>query len=674
MIIESIKITNFGLYRGENYIQLQPDNLLNRNVTVILGQNGVGKSTLQEAIHLCLLGSLSINNRVSELTYEKYLLKRSYRGETRQVALSTSLELNIQFLKSGSVVNYKIIRCWTNDPSNLLEEIRILEDGKELSELNKKEKNLFLRELIQPGLAKVMFFDGEKLLSLYDERNLSEFIGESCKYLFGLNFVELLNTDLSHYINKLYSRQDHTKDIVEIKKLKDTIQIFNAEIISHEDSKAVLIHELSELKMRAADAEKLISDQGRWIVDKLDIFKFRKQTLENNIAFLKKNLSDTYSTLGPFVFCKTLVMKLRDRLTIECEIEKWVHARELMSSKIRELESTFSNPEFLKSLQLDSNGGKKVVEAIEDSIMTKPSFFLSDDRIHHVISDNQRTEIIAWIDDILKNISGAIISKSQELSDLESSMKLLNKEQSSFSKEDAIADLLQEIQLVNKSIGSSEQKLSSVIRKIEEANKKKEFHSHRLVSLEERVLSNNSVDKKLKLSSKTKNVLEAYANQLLTRKLLLLSEKVLVKFNLLCRKDSYLDSLSISPLDFKVTLSRRNTIVEPGHLSAGEKQLLILSFLWGLRELTNIALPLIIDTPLARLDIEHRKTFIEQFLPEIQPQVILIGTDMELSQEVIEAMENHISHQYNLQYDSDAHQTKITEVERKYREGIKDEV
>jgi len=111
MIIDSIKITNFGLYRGENIIQLSPDTLLNRNITVVSGQNGIGKSTLLEAIHLCLLGSLSIDDRVSEANYEKHLFKRSYKGLI-QGPIETGIELLIEFVKSGSPVKYKIKRHW----------------------------------------------------------------------------------------------------------------------------------------------------------------------------------------------------------------------------------------------------------------------------------------------------------------------------------------------------------------------------------------------------------------------------------------------------------------------------------------------------------------------------------------------------------------------------------
>jgi len=673
MIIDSIKITNFGLYKGENTIQLSPDTLLNRNITVVSGQNGVGKSTLLEAIHLCLLGSLSIDDRVSEANYEKHLFKRSYKGSIQE-PIQTSIELLIEFIKSGSPVKYKIKRHWKNNANDVDESIFIEEDGKPLNELSKKEKNLFLRELIQPGLAKVMFFDGEKLLSLYNEGNLTSFIAESCRYLFGLNFVDLLNTDLNYYINKLYSQQDPSSSLTEIKKVRDELNKINTEIISLEDEKSEITSNLIELKNIASQAERQISDQGRWAANTLDGLKQEKLQLESAIVSLKKELIELYSTLGPFIFCKNLIRSLKERLIIERDIDKWQHARDLLKQKISELEVSFNDSKFLNDLSLNPENGKKLFPVLKDILLSTPKLFSDGELIHHEMADNERSKLISWIDESLNNVSGDILKKSESISLYEERLKVLSKEQSSFSKDDVIVPLLKEIQEVNKKIGANEQKLSSLNRKADEANKRREFYTNRLFSLEQKLQQDSNVDEKLKLSSRTKLVLEAYAQQLLSKKLHLLKEKVLHKFNLLCRKDSYLDNLIIDPQTFEIRLGRNETIVEHAHLSAGEKQLLIISFLWGLRELTNIALPLIIDTPLARLDLEHRKAFIEQFLPAIQPQVILIGTDMELAGNVIESLEPHIAHHYLLEYNSLSQATELKTIERLYKDQTVHEV
>ena len=672
MIIESIKISNFGLYKGENNIALSPNVLTNKNITVLSGQNGVGKSTMLEAIHLCLLGSLSIDNRVSEASYEKYLFKRAYKGH--ESTATTEIELNIEFVKSGEVVKYKITRSWTNNSSNVDENITISENAKPLNELNKKEKNLFLRELIQPGLAKVMFFDGEKLLSLYDENNLTAFIAESCRYLFGLNFVDLLNTDLNYYINKLYTQKDAAQILSEISKVKEELSVIDKEIVTLESEKSTLAGDLLLSKNTASKTEKKISDQGRWVGSTLNNLKQERQQLDSESANLKKELVELYSNLGPFVFCKTLLRELKDRLIVERDIDNWFHARNLLDKKLEELAVKLNDNTFLSSLSITETEGKKIYGPLRDFLLTKPQPFAEGEIVYHEMSDSDRSILINWVDEVLNNVAVEIKKKSERISSIDDRNKVLNKEQASFSKDDLLAPLMKEFQDVNKKIGADEQRLSSLNRKSEEANKRKEFYSNKLLSLEQKMQLDSNVDERLKLTSRTKLVLEAYGQKLLAKKLDLLQDKVLDKFNLLCRKESYLDHLIIDPQTFEIRLGRKNIIVEHAHLSAGEKQLLILSFLWGLRELTNIALPLIIDTPLARLDLEHRKAFVEQFLPAMYPQVILIGTDMELAGDVMTSLEPHIANQYLLEYDYAEQASKLTTIERTYKENIQHEI
>ena len=662
MIIDSIRISNFGLYKDENFIPLNPYGLGNKNITVLSGQNGVGKSTLLEAIHLCLLGSLSIDNRLSETNYEKYLFKRSYKGK-KDGNFFTAIELVIEFIKSGTPIRYKIKRSWSNNPKNVDEQIFIEENGKQLSELNKKEKNLFLRELIQPGLAKVMFFDGEKLQSLYDENKLTEFIGDSCKYLFGLNFVDLLNTDLNYYVNKLYTLQDSAQSLLEIKKVVEELRNIDVEIIQLEGRKADVNDQLGNLRSKAIKLERQISDQGRWASNTLDNIKRERKQLEVQITALKKELIEIYSGLGPFIFCRKLLAELKDRLILERDVDRWRQAADLLKLRINELGRQFRDPVFLSSVSLNLESGTKLLSVLQELLLSSPNSLTADETIYHEMADNDRSKLISWIDDVLDTVAVNTKKKSNGIEECEERLRALSKEQSSFSKEDIVVSLLKEIQEVNQKIGAQEQNLSSLNRKSEEANNRKEFYSNRLVSLEQRMRVDSNVDERLKLTSRTKLVLEEYGKQLLYKKLNLLKEKVLDKFNLLCRKDSYLDRLSINPQTFEIGLERNNTPIEHTHLSAGEKQLLIISFLWGLRELTNISLPLIIDTPLARLDLDHRKAFVEQFLPAIQPQVILIGTDMELADDVIRGLSPHIAHHYQLAYDDVQQATQLTKIE-----------
>lgn len=67
-------------------------------------------------------------------------------------------------------------------------------------------------------------------------------------------------------------------------------------------------------------------------------------------------------------------------------------------------------------------------------------------------------------------------------------------------------------------------------------------------------------------------------------------------------------------------------------LSEGMKQLMATAFLWALFDVTGNRFPIIIDTPLGRIDYGHQKTLLEQFYPRVARQVIVLPTDSELDE------------------------------------------
>jgi DNA sulfur modification protein DndD len=96
-------------------------------------------------------------------------------------------------------------------------------------------------------------------------------------------------------------------------------------------------------------------------------------------------------------------------------------------------------------------------------------------------------------------------------------------------------------------------------------------------------------------------------------------------------------------------------------LSAGEKQLLAIAFLWGLARVSGRKLPVAIDTPLGRLDSSHRTNLVERYFPGASHQVILLSTDTEIGEVEIEQLrqQDAIAREYLLKYDSSERQTII---------------
>ena len=101
-------------------------------------------------------------------------------------------------------------------------------------------------------------------------------------------------------------------------------------------------------------------------------------------------------------------------------------------------------------------------------------------------------------------------------------------------------------------------------------------------------------------------------------------------------------------------------------LSAGEKQVMIIAILWALAINSKQKLPVIIDTPLSRLDSHHRKTIIKKYFPNASRQTIILSTDSEVDKTYYQMMRDDVGDEYTLVYDEN---TKSTSIQKGYSIG-----
>ena len=108
--------------------------------------------------------------------------------------------------------------------------------------------------------------------------------------------------------------------------------------------------------------------------------------------------------------------------------------------------------------------------------------------------------------------------------------------------------------------------------------------------------------------------------------------------------------------------------VEKASLSAGEKQLMVISLLWSLAICSKKRLPVIIDTPLSRLDSAHRSSIISTYFPHASDQTIILSTDEEIDDAYYDLMKENIGDEFTLEYD-DA--SKSTTIKKGYLQGVR---
>jgi DNA sulfur modification protein DndD len=97
-------------------------------------------------------------------------------------------------------------------------------------------------------------------------------------------------------------------------------------------------------------------------------------------------------------------------------------------------------------------------------------------------------------------------------------------------------------------------------------------------------------------------------------------------------------------------------------LSSGEKQLFAIAFIYSLAKLSGRLMPFVIDTPLGRLDQQHRRRFIAEFLPNASHQIILLSTDTEIVGQLYERVRPLVAHHHELADYNDGATSRVTMV------------
>src|SRR5262249_2664323 len=117
------------------------------------------------------------------------------------------------------------------------------------------------------------------------------------------------------------------------------------------------------------------------------------------------------------------------------------------------------------------------------------------------------------------------------------------------------------------------------------------------------------------------------------------------------RKGNYIRKVIIDPQTFETTLyNHKGDALPKEQLSAGEKQIYAIAVLWALRLVSGLTLPIIVDTPLGRLDSEHRQHLVQRYFPQASHQVILLSTDTEIDRELYDDLEPAVARAYQLVY------------------------
>lgn len=660
MLLKKIILDNYGLYSGKVEFDLAPKTKYGKQKPIVLfgGHNGAGKTTLFDAFKVCLYGKTALGNRVSQTEYEAFLRGRVHRSPSQVLQpQGASISLDFDFTILGETKNYLVERSWINGTSKGVKESLYIEcDGVKVENVNKDFWQGFFEEVIPQRLSSLFFFDGEKIKSIADDAHGNEALSESIKTLLGLDVVERLKSDLSIY--KTREAAKHSKG-----NLKSQIIEYENIVSSLGKARQTLVEELAanQTKLdgilnRIKATELKLHREGSTYAGQREALITRKSELHLKLEETKRAVRDECESVYPFSLCPTIAADLK----LNLENEQANKRKAVIGDELEQLRTSIISDK--NAEKFDSDSSKELFKKLVDgAFAARINELGSPAEILFGFSDSDTNQIVNWIDQA-QAISKPKVEKLKN--SYEQFSRDLQKIQNEIEKAPSDAILkpyVEELNSLNNKQGMLQQeriklneRASSLANQQREAERKLE----RTVSI---LKSNEDTEQRIETVNKLQPALDDYIARLTKAKVEELRTTVADCFNRISRKEDLLSQIDIDPETFAVTLlDRHGRSLPKEDLSAGEKQMYAVAMLWGLSITSGRPLPVIIDTPLGRLDSEHRRKLINNYFPMASEQVLIFSTDTEIDQQWYKELSSNISHCYHLSYDSKDNKTIVS--------------
>lgn len=660
MIIRKVKLTNFGIYSREHEFDLTPlpSGNFNRPVILFRGQNGVGKTTLVEAIRLCLHGSLVLGSRVGKREFDEYLAERiHHHGNGIAQPSTAAIEMAFEYVNLGQRITYRVARRWEKQAKRLVMDVSIWEDGTLLSNLDDDQKENFLRELVPPSVIDLFFFDGEKIQTLAEDSDYSDMLlAETVKSLLGLDMVELLGKDLDIYI----ARQDSHGNVAHLQEELNQLSEDEAVAVSQVQEIGDQLHrseeQITEIKRLITAQEQKIASEGGRFAAKREARLAQKHRLETEIETQRRLVHELCNGLMPFAITPRMLQAIATRLDKEKEYERELAAQQVIINRIEQLEVDFVTDQYWQEIGLTPKPEirQAILEKIKSDLQAnESSLTISLDEIILHVTDKEKGLLLNWIDQALDETPKQFSQVMHNLSVLEQELKQTKDELSRVPAEKSLQPLLTHLNQLHHQLGALEKEKADLLEQLQSLKNRLEQIGWQKRRVREQIAEKEAGTGRVYLATKVQNMLEAYESHITRKKVIQLETLLVNRFNQLCRKKTFLDKVEVNPKTFQITLYRLGKRISRQQLSAGEKQLFAIATLWALREVSGRPMPIIIDTPLSRLDNEHRLSMTQEFFPHISHQLIILGTGTEVDDALSDRLQPAISHIYHLHYDSD---------------------
>ncbi|HBH3575997.1 TPA: AAA family ATPase [Clostridioides difficile] len=704
MKINKLVLKNFRSYEEETTFNLNTTS--DKNIILIGGKNGAGKSTIFEAIKLCIYGPIAYKYQGFNSSYISRVKSNINNNSLRNSKVDTLVSVDIEISEGTEKNTYTLIRQWTFKDKKLNETFSVYKNFS-ITPLNADELNYFenyITSIISPKIFDFFFFDGEHLYDFFIGKNSNIHLKES--------LLSLCNFDTFDILKKMLisTNRSNKKVSDEINIIKDDYLNLEVEINNLNSQEKNLSYELEKI---SSEIEKLQQEQlkikkefrkkGGILAEEREILNSRIAELEGNRFIINQNIKDFCNDILPFLIVKKQILNLEKQLKVENDSILYSHLKDKL------------NIEYIKNLLSDkimSSSLDEIALTISEALIEdiKPDSYEDNFESIHNLSNDESSKLLSLINTILNFDNNSIINSfeehrsiSNELADIRHKLNTSFKDETLNTYINDISSLSDKIDSLLKSKNLLVTSLDKLRLEIAETSTKRDKSKAKYIYL---LQHNNIVD----ISSNLILMLDEIITTLTETKIKLVQDNFMYIFKRIIQKDNFISSIDIDA-NFNISLYinkiynslelenlvenigseemekklgklffddlfnlysvkdkadlfnaiknntqstflNLRTKVDIDEFSSGEKQIYILCLYWALLKSSEIEIPFIIDTPYARIDDTHRNNITSEYFSTISDQVIILSTNTEIDEKSYKIIKPKLSNEYLIEYDN----------------------
>lgn len=683
MRIKTITLYNYRLYLGTNTISF--NEVEGKNIFLISGQNGFGKTTFLHSLLWCLYGRLMTDvdesvrkdiankggynsflksnlNSIAKANLSMYpselltrIKRKGYTTENEKVKSDSVCSITIEFadifIPSIPCKSLKITRSYDSILDKESTEIFIDGAPNELSKDIGSE--VFINDFIlNKDIARFFFFDSERIVALADTNTIEEKrkLNSAYNEVLGVKKYEDLKKNLENLRLRFRRKSDDIENreklislIEHLEELKEKLVSLEVELTELEEQNTIAVAKNEELQIQ------LLREGNNMTMEELKrLESIVKTTREKDLEY--KNQLKAYLEYAPFAICGGLLKAAKDQVEQDFQVgQSKVNAQNqnaLLLNISNDLSSAIDNltDGNLWAVQLKEQIDSILGKYVQTEVSGKQLLNISDAdykefmSVYVNVTSTYKSEFARLAEDYKKNKQilerSARKISSMQTNESDSLIKSIRVQKNAVEKEiaeinDKIRKNVEDKAVTSKDIATAQKKIAALskIVSLDDSDLKKDELAGNLIAELETFLTNLKKEKKASLEYRIKNCL-----------------------NSLMHKENFIGSVKVSIEDeaMDITLiSSTGEVIRKDSLSKGEQQLYATSLLKALVDESGIDFPVFIDSPLQKFDKSHSNKIITEFYPSISKQVVLFPLlHKELTEPELEIMKPMVNSTY----------------------------